>query len=420
FAGKGLVTERMLQTPNETPAGIAFAAGEPRRFNRADLEQLPHEFVKQLLAEGVQSVCSVPLTVRDRRLGAFNVGRLSGEFFTDEDEDLLSDVASRVALAVENSLTFQKIDALKNRLAAENSYLQEEIRSRHNFEDIIGDAPALKRVLEMVEIVAPTGSRVLVLGETGTGKELIARAIHERSERRERSFVKVNCAAIPTGLLESELFGHERGAFTGAVAQRVGRFELADGGTLFLDEIGDIPVELQPKLLRLVQEQECGRLGGSRPLRVDVRLAAATNRALEEMVEEGTFRRDLYYRLNVFPIRLPPLRERRGDIPYLVNHLTQRLSRRLNKQIDSIPADTMEALLGYRWPGNVRELENLVERAVILTRGSVLRVPVSELREPSHPLRGAATLEDTERDAILRALRETRWVIGGSAGAAAS
>jgi formate hydrogenlyase transcriptional activator len=421
FAGKGLVTERMLFPPNATPAGITFAAGEPRRFSRADLEQMSHEFVKLLLAEGVQSVCCVPLTVRDHRLGTLNVGRLSGEPFTDEETELLAAVANQIAFAVENSLAFQCIEALKDKLAAENVYLQEEIRTGQNFEDIVGDAPALRRVLELVETVAPTTSTVLIRGETGTGKELIARAIHDRSERRERAFVKVNCAAIPTGLLESELFGHERGAFTGAIAQRIGRFELANGGTLFLDEVGDIPIELQPKLLRVLQEQEFERLGSSRTLRVDVRVVAATNRDLEAMVEQGSFRRDLYYRLDVFPIPLPPLRERRTDIPRLVRYLTQRLARRINKRIESIPADAMTALSDYHWPGNVRELENVIERAVILTHGSVLQVPLGELRALSHapPLPGDGTLEATEREAIVRALRESGWVIGGATGAAA-
>jgi len=419
FTGRGLLVEGSWVSADGSPAGIAFSAGEPMRFVRADLEQMSHEFVRRLLTEGVQSVCCMPLTVRDRRLGTLDVGRLGGEPFTAEDAELLAAVANQVAVAVENSLAFQEIAALRDRIAAENVYLQEEIRTEHNFEDIIGEAESLKRVLEMVETVAPTESTVLISGETGTGKELIARAIHDRSARHERSLVKINCAAIPTGLLESELFGHERGAFTGAVAQRVGRFELAHSGTLFLDEIGDIPLELQPKLLRVLQEGEFERLGSTRTLKADVRLVAVTNRNLKEMVESGTFRRDLYYRLNVFPIALPPLRERRADIPHLVRYLAQRLARRMKKRIESIPAETMEALCRYDWPGNVRELENLIERAVILTPGPVLRVPLTELRteRPQHP--GPGTLEATEREAIVRALRETRWVIGGPEGAAA-
>jgi len=418
FTGKDFLIERSSVSAEGTPAGVSFAAGQPMRFTRADLEQMSHEFVARLLAEGVQSVCCVPLTVRDHRLGTLNVGRLDGEPFTTDDVDLLAAVAHQVAFAVENMLAFQEIAGLKDRIAAENVYLQEEIRTERNFEDIIGESESLRQVLEMVETVAPTESTVLIRGETGTGKELIARAIHDRSARHERSLVKVNCAAIPTGLLESELFGHERGAFTGAVAQRIGRFELAHGGTLFLDEIGDIPLELQPKLLRVLQEQEFERLGGTRTIHADVRLVAATNRNLEEMVESGSFRRDLYYRLNVFPIVLPALRERRADIPQLVRYLAQRLARRMNKQIEIMPAEAMAALCRYDWPGNVRELENLIERAVILTRGPVLRVPMSELRAQSSLYSSPGTLEATEREAIVRALRETRWVIGGAEGAA--
>jgi DNA-binding NtrC family response regulator len=285
---------------------------------------------------------------------------------------------------------------------------------------IVGAKASLGRVLELVDSVAPTQATVLLRGETGTGKEVIARALHERSSRSGREFVKVNCAAIPTGLLESELFGHERGAYTGAHMQRIGRFERANGGTLFLDEIGDIPLELQPKLLRVLQEQEFERLGGTRTIRADVRLVAATNRDLEAMVAAGAFRSDLYYRLNVFPIALPSLRERRGDIPALVRHFTQRLAQRMHKRIDTIPADTMEALCAYDWPGNVRELENVIERAVILSRGPALRVPMADLVARSAPaVARPVTLVETERDAIRRALDETRWTIGGAAGAAA-
>jgi len=357
--------------------------------------------------------------VHDRRLGTLSIGRVGGEPFTACDAELLASVANQVAFSVENALAFQEIAELKDKLVAEKVYLQDEIRTEYNFEEIIGQSSALKRALHEVETVAPTDSAVLVCGETGTGKELIARAIHELSRRRERTFVKLNCAAIPTGLLESELFGHERGAFTGAIAQRVGRFELADGGTLFLDEVGDIPLELQPKLLRVLQEQEFERLGSTRTKRVDVRLVAATNQNLEEMVAAGTFRNDLYYRLNVFPIMLPPLRERPEDIPPLVRYFVQKFARRMNKRIETIPADAMTALSRYSWPGNVRELENAVERAVILTTGLALRVPVSEFRDRAlAPSAGAATLEATEREAILRALHESNWVLGGPQGAA--
>jgi formate hydrogenlyase transcriptional activator len=419
FAGKGLIKEHMFVPVEGSPAGRAFTTGEPARFGRADLAALDSDVARLLLAEGIQSMCSVPLTVHDRRLGTLSIGRLGGEPFTNCDAELLASVANQVAFSVENALAFQEIAELKDKLAAEKVYLEDEIRTEYNFEEIIGQSSALKRVLHQVETVAPTDSAVLICGETGTGKELIARAIHELSRRRARTFVKLNCAAIPTGLLESELFGHERGAFTGAIAQRIGRFELADGGTLFLDEVGDIPLELQPKLLRVLQEQEFERLGSTRTKRVDVRLVAATNRNLEEMVAAGTFRNDLYYRLNVFPITLPPLRERPEDIPPLVRYFVQKFARRMKKPIETIPADAMTALSRYDWPGNVRELENAIERAVILTTGPALRVLVSEFRDRAvTPSAGTTTLEATEREAILRALYETNWVLGGPHGAA--
>jgi formate hydrogenlyase transcriptional activator len=419
FEGKGLIKEHMLVPTEGSPAGAAFTAGEPRRFDRAGLAALGSEVAGLLLAEGIQSMCSVPLTVHARRLGTLSIGRLGSEPFSDCDAELLASVANQVGFSVENSIAFQEIAQLKDKLAAEKVYLEDEIRTQYNFEEIIGESVALKRVLHEVETVAPTDSAVLVCGETGTGKELIARAIHNLSQRRESTFVKLNCAAIPTGLLESELFGHERGAFTGAIAQRVGRFELADRGTLFLDEVGDIPLELQPKLLRVLQEQEFERLGSTRTKRVDVRLVAATNRNLEEMVAAGKFRNDLYYRLNVFPITLPSLRERPEDIPALVRYFVQKFARRMNKRIDTIPADAMTALSRYAWPGNVRELENAIERAVILTTGPALRVVVSELRDRViAPFLGATTLEATEREAILRALHDSNWVLGGPQGAA--
>ncbi|OLB63800.1 MAG: hypothetical protein AUH96_10425 [Nitrospirae bacterium 13_2_20CM_2_61_4] len=418
FEGKGLIKEHMLVPVAGSPAGVAFTTGEPRRVERADLVAFESEVGAALLAEGIQSMCTVPLTVHDRRLGTLSIGRLGTEPFTACDSELLASVASQVAFSVENSLAFQEIAELKDKLAAEKVYLEDEIRTEYNFEEVIGQAPALKRVLHQVETVAPTDSAVLICGETGTGKELIARAIHDLSRRRQRTLVKVNCAAIPTGLLESELFGHERGAFTGAIAQRIGRFELADGGTLFLDEVGDIPLELQPKLLRVLQEQEFERLGSTRTRRVHVRVVAATNRNLDEMVAAGTFRNDLYYRLNVFPITLPSLRERPEDIPPLVRYFVQKFARRMNKRVETVPADAMAALAQYAWPGNVRELENAVERAVILTSGSALRVPLSEFRARPAALTGLATLEATERQAILRALHDTNWVLGGPHGAA--
>ena len=329
-------------------------------------------------------------------------------------------MAGQIALAVDNALAYQEITELKDRLTEEKLYLEEEIRLEHKFDDIIGDSRVLKQVLGQVEIVAPTQATVLIQGETGTGKELIARAIHRLSGRNQRTFVKLNCAAIPTGLLESELFGHERGAFTGAIAQKVGRFELAHGGTIFLDEVGEIPLELQSKLLRVLQEQEFERLGSTRTVHVDIRLIAATNRDLATLVEDREFRSDLYYRLNVFPITLPPLRERREDIPVLVRYFTQHYAARMKKHIETIPGPTLEALSRYHWPGNIRELENLVERAVILTQGTHLQVPLLELKiEARQPPAPSPTLQEAEREQVLRVLRDTHWVIGGPDGAAA-
>jgi len=325
-------------------------------------------------------------------------------------------------MAVANALAFREIAQLKDKLAEERLYLVSEIRAEHPFEEIVGESRPLHDALQQVEIVAPTDSTVLVLGETGTGKELIARAIHNRSARRERTFVKINCAAIPSGLLESELFGHERGAFTGAIAQKIGRFEVANGGTLFLDEVGEIPLELQPKLLRVLQEQEFERIGGTRTIKVDVRLVAATNRDLVQMVEEHRFRDDLYYRLNVFPIYAPPLRERPEDIEPLVRYFVQRFAARMQRRIEVIPTETLDAMRRYPWPGNVRELENLIERAVILSSGPRLTVPLAHLARRSTPAaqdESASTLEGVERAHITRVLEETNWMLGGPRGAAA-
>jgi formate hydrogenlyase transcriptional activator len=419
FAVTGLIREHTLVPIEGSPAGMAFRAGKPLRFARPELERMPAKIVTLLLAEGIDQVCSAPMTARDRRLGTLTIGRAGGEPFTADDEELLASVANQVAVYVENALAFQEIARLKDKLAAEKIYLEEEIRTDYNFEEIIGQSSVLKSVLHQVGTVAPTDSTVLILGETGTGKELIARAIHNLSRRRERTFVKVNCAAIPSGLLESELFGHERGAFTGAIEQRIGRFELADGGTLFLDEVGDLPLELQPKLLRVLQEQQFERVGGTRTHRIDVRVVAATNLNLADAVASGRFRSDLYYRLNVFPLTLPPLRERPEDIPDLVRYSVQRFALRLNKRIVDIPAETMAALRAYDWPGNVRELENVMERAVIVTTGSTLQVPVAEFQHRTLQPGGNGTLEATEREAILRTLRETNGVLGGPRGAAA-
>ena len=418
--GSGRIREGMTVAMGKSPAGCCYQERKPKVSTRAELETYDSEIVRMLLAEGVQTTCCVPLVTRDRVIGTLNLASLRDAAFTQEDVHLLGQVAGQVAIAVENALAFKEIAELKNKLADEKLYLEDEIRSELNFEEIIGESGSLKQILKQAETVAPTDSTVLILGETGTGKELIARAIHNLSRRRERTFVKVNCAAIPTGLLESELFGHERGAFTGAIAQKLGRFELADKGTIFLDEVGDIPLELQPKLLRVLQEQEFERLGGTRTIHVDVRLVAATNRDLSALVEEGRFRSDLYYRFNVFPLRMPPLRERREDIPLLVRYFVQKYSRRMNKRMESVSTESLEALGRYHWPGNIRELENLVERAVIVSSGPVLRIPVGDLRAPlASSAAAAVTLEEAEREAILRALGETNWVLAGPRGAAA-
>jgi formate hydrogenlyase transcriptional activator len=335
--------------------------------------------------------------------------------FSPEDVDFLERVAGQVAIAIENALAYKEIAELKDKLAQERLYLEEEIRSTSDFEGIIGQSSALRQALQLVETVATSDSTVLLLGETGTGKELVARAIHDRSNRKERTLVELNCAAIPTGLLESELFGHERGAFTGAVTQKIGRLELADQGTLFLDEVGDIPLELQPKLLRVLQDGEFERLGSTRTKKVHVRLIAATNRDLDRMIEEKQFRSDLYYRLNVFPIRLPPLRERPDDIPLLVRYFSQKYARRMQKRIENIPAAAMRKLARWHWPGNVRELQNLVERAVILTRSSTLAISVPELANSGAPAIGR---NFDEQDRIVRILKETKGRVGGPNGAA--
>ena len=418
--GKGLIHEGIQAPVDDSPGGLAFTARQPVLVNAGDLKRFHSEFVKQLMAEGVRSVCCLPLITPSRILGTLNLASLRDGNFTQNDAELLSQVASQIALALENALAYREIEELKNKLAKEKLYLEEEIRTEYNFEEIIGESTALKRILKQVETVAPTDSTVLILGETGTGKELIARAIHSLSGRRERTFVKMNCAAIPTGLLESELFGHERGAFTGAIAQKVGRFELAHQGTLFLDEVGDIPLEMQSKLLRVLQEQEFERLGSTRTLRVDVRWVAATNRDLVQMVADREFRSDLYYRLHVFPITVPPLRDRPQDIPLLIRYFAQHYARRMGKPIETIPAETLTALCHYSWPGNIRELENLIERSVILSQGSELRVPLGELKaQATVAPNGVATLEAAEREHILRALQEAHGVIGGPTGAAA-
>jgi formate hydrogenlyase transcriptional activator len=413
----------LVLPPEEDPAGLVWQTQQPLITSGvADLGRWPR-LLERVRPYGVQSSCWLPLTTARRRLGTLVFSCKQPAAYDTADVDFLQQVANQVAVAVENALAFQEIEALKDQLAQENAYLEEEVRAENNFGDIVGESAPLRRVLKEVETVAPTDSTVLIRGETGTGKELIARALHELSPRQGRTFVKLNCAAMPTGLLESELFGHEKGAFTGAIGQKVGRFELAHRGTLFLDEVGDIPPELQPKLLRVLQEQEFERLGSTRTIKVDVRLVAATHRDLARMVADGTFRADLYYRLNVFPVVLPPLRERPEDIPRLVRHFTQRFARRMGRRIETIPSAVMEALVRYPWPGNVRELQNVIERAVILSPGPSLQVPPGDL--PPAAARAAAlapaaiTLADAEREHILGALRETGWVVGGPKGAAA-
>jgi formate hydrogenlyase transcriptional activator len=447
---KGFVSEELLSRTDSASA-IALETLKPVIVNQPDAATLGPECYERSVGEGFKAHCRVPLVNRGRALGILCLARRNEYFFNEEDTDFLSQASGQIAVALQNALAYREISELKEKIAREKVYLEEEIRSEINFEQIHGNSPALRRVLELVEKVAPNDSTVLLLGETGTGKELIARALHDHSRRKERTFVKLNCAAIPTGLLESELFGHEKGAFTGAITQKIGRLELADQGTLFLDEVGDIPIEIQPKLLRALQEREFERLGSTNTRKVNVRLVAATNRDLEKMIAAREFRSDLYYRLNVFPIRVPALRERREDIPLLVRYFVQKFSRQIQKNIEAIPDAAMRGLTNWDWPGNIRELENLIERAVILTRGTSLEVPLAELRKlstdgPATPagrngeediglivretisaLRHAAAKSDAnkdehdngQREEIIRVLRESKGRIGGSDGAAA-
>ena len=388
-------------------------------WSQQDIDKLRPEVLERLKAESIAAMAVAPLGTSNGPLGLMSMGSKRPNNFGQEDLDILSQISAQISLALDNALAYGRLSASRNRLEDERLYLESEIRAEYNFEDIVGKSPALRKVLDQIEIVAPTGSTVLLRGQTGTGKELVARALHSLSPRRDRTFVRLNCAAIPSGLVESELFGHEKGAFTGALMQKRGRFELADRGTLFLDEIGDIGLELQPKLLRALQEQEFERLGSNKTIHVDVRLIAATHRDLSLMIRNNQFREDLFYRLNVFPIEIPPLRERREDIPLLVHYFVSRLSRRMQKRIKSIPKPAMDALSNAAWPGNVRELENFVERAVILTRGDELNVPLAELKKSS--VRNAApvsTFQQAERLAIIEALKAASGRISG-AGAAA-
>jgi formate hydrogenlyase transcriptional activator len=408
--GKGFIKEEQIL--RVTGAGKrVLETLKPAVVNKADPSEVAPEIYDKLVAEGLKSTCLIPLVNRGRALGMLSIARTNEESFSSYDVEFLTQAAGQIAIAIENALSYREISELKDKLAQEKLYLEEEIRSEMNFENIIGDSPTLKHVLELVETVAPSDSTVLLLGETGTGKELIARAIHDRSRREDRTFVKMNCAAIPTGLLESELFGHERGAFTGAIAQKVGRLELADQGTLFLDEVGDIPIEIQPKLLRALQEREFERLGSTYTRKVNIRLVAATNRNLEDMIAKKEFRSDLYYRLNVFPIRIPPLRERKEDIPLLVSYFVQKFAKQMQKKIEAISPAVMKGLIAWEWPGNIRELENFVERAVILTRGKSLEAPLAELRKLNTEKPATAAQQD-----IARIVKETLYVLNGGKG----
>ena len=432
----GIIEEGFEPPADEKASALrVFLSGDPVILSKKEIELEPG-----LPPFGIQSLAHVPMKGRGGIVGVLSLGSWREHAFSQDDLTFLSQIARQVAIAIENAWAFGEVSEIRNKLAQEKLYLEGEIRSELKFEEIVGKSEALRRVLEQVETVAPTDSTVLIYGETGTGKELIARAVHNLSSRQPNGFVKLNCAAIPTGLLESELFGHERGAFTGAISQRIGRFELAHRGTIFLDEIGEVPLDLQPKLLRVLQEREFERLGSTRTIRTDARLIAATNRDLDALVNEQKFRSDLYYRLNVFPVRVPALRERPEDIPLLVRHFVQQFSRNMSKAIDTIPSDTMSMLVKYPWPGNIRELQNVIERAVILTKGQTLNVPGDDLRgsngnsvtptartqAPISPAgaNGAspnmrAELDDAERHKIMAALEQTNWTVAGPNGAAA-
>ena len=440
--GKGAVKEEVTVTLSPANKKVMDTL-KPVVICTKEREELAAEAYEIVAAEGIKAICLIPLVDRGRVLGTLSISRTTETPFVPEDVDFLSRASGQIAIAIANALAYREISELKDKLAQEKLYLEEEFRSEMGFEQIIGNSKALKHVLQQVETVAPSDSTVLLLGETGTGKELIARAIHDRSQRVKRTFVKLNCAAIPTGLLESELFGHEKGAFTGAIRQKIGRLELADQGTLFLDEVGDIPLEIQPKLLRALQEREFERLGTTHTRKVNVRLIAATNRNLEKMIADREFRSDLYYRLNVFPIRIPPLRERKEDIALLVSYFVQKFSKQMQKKVEGVPTVVMKGLMAWDWPGNIRELENFIERAVIVTRGNSLEAPVGELRKantdiPTPGITQAyrqAAPENVEsrndksgiieeyarkqRDDIVRALSHCRGRVGGADGAAA-
>lgn len=440
--GKGAVKEEVTFTLS--PASKkAMSTLKPVVICTRGSEELAAEAYEIVAAEGIKAICLIPLVNRGRVLGTLSISRTTETPFVPEDIAFLSRASGQIAIAIENALAYREISELKDKLAQEKLYLEEEFRSEMGFEQIIGNSKTLKHVLQQVETVAQSDSTVLLLGETGTGKELIARAIHDRSRRKQRTLVKLNCAAIPTGLLESELFGHEKGAFTGAIGQKIGRLELADQGTLFLDEVGDIPMEIQPKLLRALQEREFERLGTTHTRKVNVRLIAATNRNLEKMITDREFRSDLYYRLNVFPIRIPPLRERKEDIALLVSYFVQKFSKQMQKKVEAVPTVVMKGLMAWDWPGNIRELENFIERAVIVTRGNSLEAPVGELPKANPAMPIPRVIEECrqivaenvdprndkngvaeeyarrQRDEIVRALSLCKGRVGGADGAAA-
>jgi|SRR5271165_5084648 len=415
---KGSKVEAEISAAKD-PGGQALLERSSLIFNKDEMQCFPGKSTDHLLAEGLQSLCCVPLLRPKGPMGVVVLGSTRANAFETDDLMLLNQVAAQLAIAIENAGTAREIEQLRSRLEREKRFLEGEPRPHLHFEEIIGESPALRYVLDQAAIVAASDATVMILGETGTGKGLIARAIHRTSKRKDQNFITLNCAAIPTGLLESELFGHEKGAFTGAVSQKIGRLELADKGTLFLDEIGEIPLELQPKLLRVLQDHEFERLGGTRTIKVDLRLIAATNRDLARSVAEKEFRSDLFYRLNVFPIRIPSLRERREDIPPLIRYFVRKFARGMDRGIETVPSETMNTLVNWHWPGNVRELENFIERSVILTDGTSLRAPVADLQVESDDPRAAEhSLEGAEREHIIRVLRETRGAVSGPTGAA--
>jgi formate hydrogenlyase transcriptional activator len=422
--GRGILQQDMLISISDSNCGKCFRTGQSLLAGSGP-GSVPYTNSNGRVAqeEGLRTTMILPLLLNGQSVGVLTLGSRKENAFSQADLDFHTQLARQIAIGVKNALQHRKLSESAERVIEQKSYLEEEIRAEQDFEDIVGTSRPLRGVLQQVETVAPTGSTVLIQGETGTGKELIARAIHDRSSRRERTFVKINCAAIPMGLLESELFGHERGAFTGAIARKIGRFELAHQGTLFLDEIGDIPLELQPKLLRVLQEQEFERLGGTTTQKVDVRVIAATNHTLSSMVAQGNYRSDLFYRLNVFPIVLPPLRDRKEDIPLLARYFASKYARRMNRSLERIAPETLDAMTAYSWPGNVRELQNFIERAVILSKDGELRAPLSELKPSQEAPRAEPTLEsktlrDLEREHILEALQKSNWVVGGPSGAA--